>query len=125
MSSAPTATVIVVDGVDAGADSNAAASDLFRMRSLDGLAIAINERCYRASTVADIVRHARTSKRAFYDHFASKEECLLELLANDLETLGASIVAVVDPEADWQQQIRQACDAVIDPKPAQREHRRG
>ncbi|MCV7027689.1 TetR/AcrR family transcriptional regulator [Mycobacterium sherrisii] len=87
--------------------------DPFRMRLLDGLATAINERGYRASTVADIVRHARTSKRTFYDHFASKEACFLELLANDLETLGARIAATVDPEADWQHQIRQAVQAYV------------
>ncbi len=47
---------------------------------LDGLAASIAERGYRETTVADIVRHARTSKRTFYEQFASKEECLIELL---------------------------------------------
>jgi hypothetical protein len=37
----------------------------FRLRLLDGLAASIGERGYRATTVADIVRHARTSKRTF------------------------------------------------------------
>ena len=45
-------------------------ADPFRVRLLDGLATSIGERGYRASTVADIVRHARTSKRTFYDQFA-------------------------------------------------------
>ena len=40
----------------------------------------IVERGYRDTTVADIVRHARTSKRTFYEQFASKEECFIELL---------------------------------------------
>ena len=95
--------------------------DPFRLRLLDGLATSIGERGYRASTVADIVRHARTSKRTFYDQFASKEECFLELLRADTEKLGASIAAAVDPEADWHQQIRQAVEAYvgyIDSRPA-------
>jgi AcrR family transcriptional regulator len=37
----------------------------FRLRLLDGLAASIRERGYRATTVADIVRHARTSKTSW------------------------------------------------------------
>jgi AcrR family transcriptional regulator len=87
--------------------------DPFRLRLLDGLAASISERGYRASTVADVVRHARTSKRTFYDQFASKEQCFLELLQDDIEKLGESILAAVDPEADWRQQIRQAVEAYV------------
>jgi AcrR family transcriptional regulator len=87
--------------------------DPFRLRLLDGLAASISERGYRASTVADVVRHARTSKRTFYDQFASKEQCFLELLQDDIEKLGGSILAAIDPEADWRQQIRQAVEAYV------------
>lgn len=87
--------------------------DSFRLRLLDGLAASITERGYRASTVADIVRYARTSKRTFYDQFASREECFLELLRTDIEKLGESIQASVDPEADWHIQIRQAVEAYV------------
>ncbi|AKN15565.1 TetR/AcrR family transcriptional regulator [Mycobacterium haemophilum] len=85
----------------------------FRRRLLDGLTTSIGERGYRASTVADIVRHARTSKRTFYHQFVSKEECFLELLLADVEKLGKSIQAAVDPEADWHHQIRQAVEAYV------------
>jgi AcrR family transcriptional regulator len=94
------------------------AGDAFRDRLLDGLAASIGERGYRDSTVADIVRHARTSKRTFYELFASKEECLVELLRRNNENLIANIVAAVDPEADWQDQIRQASEAHIASRPA-------
>ena len=88
-------------------------ADPFRLRLLDGLAASIGERGYRATTVADIVRHARTSKRTFYDQYASKEQCFLELLLADNEKLGESIRAAVDPEADWHLQIRQAVEAYV------------
>ena len=88
-------------------------TDPFRLRLLDGLAASIGERGYRATTVADIVRHARTSKRTFYDQYASKEQCFLELLLADSEKLGESIRAAVDPEGDWHLQIRQAVEAYV------------
>ena len=87
--------------------------DPFRLRLLDGLATSIGERGYRATTVADIVRHARTSKRTFYDQFAGKEQCFLELLRVDIDKLGANIQAAVNPEADWHRQIRQAVEAYV------------
>lgn len=87
--------------------------DPFRLRLLDGLATSIDERGYRTSTVADIVRHARTSKRTFYDRFDSKEQCFLELLRADVEKLAESITAAVDPESDWHRQIRQAVEAYV------------
>jgi AcrR family transcriptional regulator len=85
----------------------------FRRRLLDGLATSIGERGYRATTVADIVRHARTSKRTFYDQFPSKEQCFLELLHADTEKLAEEIRAAVDPDADWHRQIRQAVEAYV------------
>jgi AcrR family transcriptional regulator len=86
----------------------------FRRRLLDGLAASIGERGYRDTTVADIVRHARTSKRTFYDQFSSKEECFLELLWLGNQELIARIRAAVDPEAPWQNQIEQAIDAYVE-----------
>jgi AcrR family transcriptional regulator len=93
---------------------SSAAADPFRDRLVDGLAASIGERGYRDTTVADIVRHARTSKRTFYEQFASKEECLIELLHRNNQDLIAGIRAAVDPEADWRDQIRQAAEAYVD-----------
>lgn len=87
--------------------------DPFRRRLLDGLAASIGERGYRATTVADIVRHARTSKRTFYGQFPGKEQCFLELLHADVEKLAEEIRGAVDPDADWQAQIRQAVEAYV------------
>jgi AcrR family transcriptional regulator len=100
--------------LDNGPRDSHAGDDAFRDRVLDGMAASIAERGYRESTVADIVRHARTSKRTFYEQFASKEECLIELLHRNNEHLIAGIRAAVDPEADWREQIRQAAKAYVD-----------
>jgi AcrR family transcriptional regulator len=88
--------------------------DPFRRRLLDGLATSIGERGYRATTVADIVRNARTSKRTFYGQFPSKEQCFLELLHADAENLAEEIRAAVEPDAEWHCQIRQAVEAYVD-----------
>lgn len=103
--------VTVTDDRQPVADSDAVSP--FRRRLLDGMEASINERGYRETTVADIVRHARTSKRTFYGEFSSKEECFIELLAARNRDLVARINDAYDPEADWQVQIRQAVDAWV------------
>lgn len=85
----------------------------FRRRLLDGLAASIDERGYRDTTVADVVRHARTSKRTFYDHFASKEQCFVELLDANNEELVGALRDAVDPSAPWPEQVRQAVTAYV------------
>jgi AcrR family transcriptional regulator len=94
-------------------DKRASVDDAFRDRLLEGLAASIGERGYRDTTVADIVRHARTSKRTFYGHFSTKEECFVELLRANNDMLIANIRAAVDPDADWQIQIRRAVGAYV------------
>ena len=92
---------------------HAGPSEGFRRRLLDGLAASIAERGYRETTVADVVRAARTSKRTFYDHFSTKEECFVELLAANNEDLVAALAEGVDPDANWREQVRQAVTAYV------------
>lgn len=91
-----------------------AATDGFRVRLLDGLRRAIDERGYRDTTVADVVRNAKTSKRTFYGEFASKDECFIALLAANNDDMIAGIRAAVDPDAEWHAQIRSAAAAYVD-----------
>lgn len=89
------------------------AADPFRQRLLEGLAASIAQRGYRETTVSDIVRHAKTSKRTFYAHFTGKDAALLELLEADNVAMIAGIRAAVDPAADWRVQVQQAVEAYV------------
>ncbi|HWG28351.1 TetR/AcrR family transcriptional regulator [Actinospica sp.] len=85
----------------------------FRQRLIDGLAVSIRERGYRETTIADVVRHARTSRRTFYAEFASKDECYVALLYTTNEKMRRRIEAAVDAKAPWQRQVSQAVEAYI------------
>ncbi len=86
----------------------------FRTRLLVGLAASLAERGYRDTTVADVVRHAKTSKRTFYDQFASKEECFIALLRANNQSMIEQITAAVDPESDPGAQVDAALTAYVD-----------
>jgi AcrR family transcriptional regulator len=85
----------------------------FRQRLLDGLAASIVEDGFRETTVADIVRRARTSRRTFYEHFSGKEECFIALLADANRSMIQQISDAVDPGAPWKDQVRQAIETWI------------
>lgn len=95
------------------APADAQQSQDFRRRLFDGLQASIEERGYRETTVADVVRHARTSKRTFYDHFPTKEQCFVELLTANNEDLVDTLRDTIDPAAPWQEQVRQAVTAYV------------
>jgi len=55
---------------------------------------AVSEAGYHSVTVADIVRGARVSKNAFYEHFGNKEECFLAATGEGRELmLGRAVSA--------------------------------
>jgi AcrR family transcriptional regulator len=85
----------------------------FRQRLLDAFAASIEEDGYAKTTVADIVRHARTSRRTFYEHFSSKEDCFVALHTETNGQIIRQIYAAVDRSASWETQVRHAVEAWI------------
>jgi AcrR family transcriptional regulator len=85
----------------------------FRQRLLDALEEGIAEDGYPGTTVADIVRRARTSRRTFYEHFDSREACFVALLTEANAEQVRQISAAVDANAPWRNQVRQAVEAWI------------
>ncbi len=85
----------------------------FRQRLLDALEESIAEDGYPHTTVADIVRRARTSRRTFYEHFESREACFVELLTDANADQVTQISAAVDADSPWRDQVRQAIEAWI------------
>lgn len=85
----------------------------FRSRLLDALIESIVEVGYQNTTVADIVRRAKTSRRTFYEHFASREECFVALLTTVTAQHVRGIARAVDQQATWRVQVRQAVEAWI------------
>ena len=106
-------TTVTTARDEVGSPENVAAPAEFRQRLLEGMAAAIRECGFRDSTVADVVRCARTSRRTFYEHFASKQACFIALLQEANAAMVRQIAAAVDPRAPWDAQVRQAIEAWI------------
>lgn len=90
-----------------------------RGRLLRGLAAAIVEKGYAATTIADVVRHARVSKRTFYEHFSAKEDCYLALYNALNDHLLAVIAQAVEGPGPWRDRVQAASRAYLSELAAQ------
>jgi AcrR family transcriptional regulator len=77
-----------------------------RLRLLEGMAAAVNEKGYAATTIADVARHARVSKRTFYEHFADREACFLACYAHGGELALDAVVAAAGRGGPWPERVR-------------------
>ena len=84
-----------------------------RERLLRGLAASIKKRGYRDTKVADIVAHARTSRRTFYEVFETKDDCFLALLHEMNQQVQDQITAAMDPRDPWVDQVRAGVTAWV------------
>jgi AcrR family transcriptional regulator len=82
-----------------------------RTRLLEGLAQSLREKGLQGTQIADIVRHARTSRRTFYECFPDKESAFVELIRQSSVAIRAQVEVAVDPGAPWEEQLEVAIDA--------------
>ena len=82
-----------------------------RARLLEGLAQSLREKGLQGTQIADIVRHAHTSRRTFYECFADKESAFVELIRESSAAIRALVEEAVDPGAPWEEQMEAAIDA--------------
>lgn len=84
-----------------------------RERLIAAMAVSIADQGYRDTTVADVVRLARTSRRNFYEHFVDRDACFLALFDATNESLMREIADVVDPSLSLDEQVDVAVDTYI------------
>jgi AcrR family transcriptional regulator len=72
-----------------------------RERLLRAMGRCVSEQGYVETTIADVVRYARTSRSVFYKHFADKEECFLETYRRMTEVRIEASLAAAAEVAEW------------------------
>lgn len=84
-----------------------------RERIITALVDTVAERGYNGTTVADITKLASVSRKTFYEHFKSKEECFFaayELVAGHIRE---TMQNAADSTAEWPQKVRAALEAML------------
>jgi AcrR family transcriptional regulator len=84
-----------------------------RERLIAGLAEAIAENGYSGTTIAHITRAAAVSRRTFYEHFASKDECFVAAYDTVMKELQERVSAAFDEAEEWPRAIRGGIEAML------------
>ncbi|MDO8214034.1 TetR/AcrR family transcriptional regulator [Conexibacter sp. CPCC 206217] len=79
--------------------------DTPRERLVCGINAAVAEKGYGPTTIADVVRHARVSKRTFYEHFDDKQACFLAAYDTASAHVLGAMSAAAAADAPWQQRV--------------------
>jgi AcrR family transcriptional regulator len=85
-----------------------------RERLIAGLAAAVGEHGYNEVTITHITEAASVSRRAFYEHFESKEDCFLaafEIVAGHIHQLMAG---AIESAPDWPHGVVAGFRAILD-----------
>jgi len=85
-----------------------------RERLIAGLAEAIAENGYSGTTIAHITRHAAVSRRTFYEHFSSKDECFVVAYDTVMEDLRGRVSAAFEAEEDWPHAVKAGISAMLE-----------
>jgi AcrR family transcriptional regulator len=84
-----------------------------RRRLLEGMAHAVAAKGYADTTIADIVREASVSRRTFYEHFSTKQECFIALYEAASHNALKVLRDAIDPAHDWHAQLQTALSAYL------------
>src|SRR3954454_17806727 len=71
-----------------------------RGRMLEAMALAVAEKGYGATAVADVIAGAGVSRKTFYEHFTNKEACFLAAYDAGVTLLLAAINDAVAAATD-------------------------
>jgi AcrR family transcriptional regulator len=79
-----------------------------------GMAEAVAEKGYGGTTIADVVRHAKVSRRTFYEHFEDKEACFLAAYDGAAALILDTIARGAGSQLPWEERIMAGLDAYLD-----------
>lgn len=85
-----------------------------RERLIAGLAEAIAENGYSGTTIAHITRHAAVSRRTFYEHFSSKDECFVAAYDTVMAQLRERVSAAFEGADDWPHAVKAGIGAMLE-----------
>lgn len=97
----------------AGALSREKISKLQRARILDAMVEVVGERGFAGASVGLVVAHAKVSRRTFYEIFNDLEDCLLVVMDEASERVGAVMAQAFAGKENWRDGVRSALATLL------------
>jgi AcrR family transcriptional regulator/DNA-binding MarR family transcriptional regulator len=96
-----------------GGSAEVRIAEIQRSRLLGAAVVAVDERGYIDTTVADITGRARVSRRTFYEQFAGRDECLAAVLDDAIEAVSREVLGTQRPWAAWRERVHGGLVAIL------------
>lgn len=80
---------------------------------LEAMVRVVGRKGYEATSVADVIEEAGTSRTTFYKHFDDKHDCFLSAYDMLVERVFDTIVAECDGEQPWLSRVRKGLATLI------------
>jgi AcrR family transcriptional regulator len=92
-------------------DSEVAASQ--RNRILDAMKALAGERGYHDASIADVIKAAGVTRKAFYKRFEDKEQCFIAAYERELARLLTLTLEAFETQDEWADRVRAALSALL------------
>lgn len=80
---------------------------------LEAMVRVVGRKGYEATSVADVIEEAGTSRTTFYKHFDDKHDCFLSAYDMLVERVFATVVAECDGEQPWLSRVRKGLATLV------------
>jgi AcrR family transcriptional regulator len=84
-----------------------------RRQLLAAMVRVVGRNGYRATSVADVIEEANTSRATFYKHFADKHDCFLAAYDMVVEQVFGEVVASCDGDQPWLERMQAGLSTVV------------
>lgn len=85
-----------------------------RQAILEAMVRVVGRSGYKATSVADVIEEADTSRTTFYKYFDDKHDCFLAAYDMVVERVVDEVVASCDGEQDWVDRVRIGLTKIVD-----------
>jgi AcrR family transcriptional regulator len=84
-----------------------------RARILDAMKALAGERGYHDASIADVIKRAGVTRKAFYKLFDDKEQCFIQAYERDLARLLTLTLEAFETQDEWADRVRAALSALL------------
>jgi AcrR family transcriptional regulator len=91
-----------------------ASTETRRQSILEAIVRVVGRKGYKATSVADVIAEADTSRTTFYKHFDDKHDCFLAAYDMVTERVVSEVIASCDGEEDWLERVRTGLRTIVE-----------
>ena len=85
-----------------------------RQAILEAMVRVVGRQGYKATSVADVIAEADTSRTTFYKYFEDKHDCFLAAYDMVVERVVTEVIAACEGEEDWVERVRIGLTTIVD-----------